>query len=126
MAASGLHLVHKPPGQSSFATLEAFRAAHPDPGPRQLPMCHGGVLDPFAHGLLVLLAGPATKLMPHLHAAPKRYVAQLIWGVETDTGDAGGRTVPRAEGAAPLGLPPPPQTLDEALASFLGWQEQIP
>lgn len=127
MAASGLYLVHKPKGQSSFATLEAFRAAHPAPGPRRVPMCHGGVLDPFAHGLLVLLAGPATKLMPRLHAAPKRYVAQVVWGLETDTGDAGGRpvTLPVTDPAAG-GWPPSPQALDEALAGFVGWKDQVP
>ena len=71
--------------------------------------------------MLILLAGPATKLFEHLHAVPKVYVADVAWGRETDTGDAGGRVV--AEGDPALATP---AALDAALPPLLGWQEQIP
>src|SRR5574340_956646 len=34
---------------------------------------HGGTLDPFATGLLVLLVGRATRLAPYLDDEPKHY-----------------------------------------------------
>jgi tRNA pseudouridine55 synthase len=118
----GIHLVHKPVGPTSFslvqAAIEAQRAARPQSRPR---VCHGGTLDPFAHGLLLLLVGPATRLFEHLHAVPKVYEATVRWGAETDNGDPLGRVT--FEGDA-SGLTP--ERLDEALAGFVGWREQTP
>jgi tRNA pseudouridine55 synthase len=117
-----LDLLHKPVGPTSFsivqAHIDAARAAQPNRRPR---ICHGGTLDPFAHGLLILLAGPATRLFEHLHAVPKVYEATVRWGVETDNGDLLGR--PTFEGDASRVSP---QQLDDALAAFAGWQEQTP
>jgi tRNA pseudouridine55 synthase len=86
-----------------------------------VPVCHGGALDPFAEGLLLLLCGPATRLMELLHAVPKEYEAEVAWGAETDNGDPLGRVVARGDVAALT-----PARLDAALESFLGWTEQIP
>lgn len=110
----GIHLVHKPVGVTSFSVVQALRT-------EKLPMCHGGTLDPFAEGLLLLLAGAATKAMDLLHALPKRYEAEVAWGAETDTGDGGGRVVERGD-AASLD----PERLSSALAGFVGWTEQVP
>ena len=114
---AGLYRVHKPVGVTSFSLVQAARA---DAGPR-LRLCHGGTLDPFAEGLLLLLAGPATRLMDLLHALPKRYVAQVAWGVETDTGDAGGKITLRGDAS---GLSE--AALEASLEPQLGWQEQTP
>jgi tRNA pseudouridine55 synthase len=120
---AGIHLVHKPVGPSSGSLVEQFRedlrAAGVRPG--KLPVCHGGALDPFAHGLLLLLAGPATRLMELLHPIPKSYEAEIAWGAETDNGDLLGRVVREGDASA---LTPP--VLDEALRDFLGWQDQVP
>lgn len=91
------------------------------PPDRARPMCHGGALDPFAEGLLLVLSGDATRLFPHLHGVPKVYRATLAWGRETDTGDLHGRTV--AEGSADR-LDPP--LLEAALHRMEGWQDQVP
>jgi len=87
----------------------------------ELPVCHGGALDPFAEGLVLLLAGQATRLMDLLHPVPKTYVAELAWGAETDNGDPLGRVVERGE---PARLSP--QGLEDALAPFVGWRDQVP
>lgn len=113
--APGLHLAHKPVGPTSRDLLESLRA------PGSLAMCHGGPLDPFASGLLLVLAGEATKLFPFLHSVPKVYDAELRWGTETDNGDPGGVVV--ATGVT-RGLTP--VALDAALARFRGWHEQVP
>src|SRR5690349_15242991 len=87
MMTPGIHLVHKPVGPTSFSVLESLRA-----GARE-KMCHGGALDPFASGLLLILVEPATKLFPHLHDVPKNYDATVRWGIETDNGDPTGKPV---------------------------------
>jgi tRNA pseudouridine55 synthase len=118
----GIHLVHKPPGLTSFYVLQSFRAMNSVANPPRPPrLCHGGALDPFANGLLLILVEPATRLFDYLHAAPKVYDATIHWGIETDTGD-------------PLGIPTftgdasqlSPARCDEALKSFIGWHDQIP
>lgn len=116
----GIYLVSKPVGHTSFSRVRDFI----DEGRRlgvRLPVCHGGALDPFAEGLLLLLAGEATRLMELLRGAPKTYRAEIAWGAETDNGDPLGRIVQRAT-AAHLTA----QALQAALARFIGWQEQVP
>jgi len=80
---------------------------------------HGGTLDPFAIGLLVLLVGRATRLLRWVHDEPKLYEAVVRFGAETDTEDLGG-TVTRE---SPL---PSRDALLAAIASFLGEIDQVP
>lgn len=115
---SAVYLVHKPAGQTSFQLVQSFREARE--GPWRLAVAHGGVLDPFAEGLLVLLVGAGTRLFDRLHDAPKGYVARVQWGAETDTGDAGGRVVDET------GRAPELEAIEAATAPLLGWTEQVP
>lgn len=116
----GIHLLHKPRGPTSFSVLQPFLSEARDRAKR-MPLCHGGALDPFAHGLLLLLAGRATRLFEPLHEVPKVYEAQVAWGAETDNGDPLGTVVARGD---PASLDP--RRLDEALREFVGWREQVP
>ena len=115
----GLYLVHKPTGRSSFDLVRDFKGEAAADGDRKLALGHGGTLDPFAHGLLLVLAGQATRLMELFHPLPKTYLATVAWGVETDTGDLQGLVV--AEGPAPAAA-----DLAPALEPFLGWTGQVP
>ena len=65
---SGIILVDKPAGPTSFAIVAAIRRKT---GART---GHAGTLDPFATGLLLLLSGAATRLQPQFVGLPKRYV----------------------------------------------------
>src|SRR5688500_4896279 len=112
----GIHLVHKPVGPTSFSVLESLRSKADG------KVCHGGALDPFASGLLLVLVEPATKLFDYLHDAPKVYEATIRWGVETDNGDPTGRPVVQGESTAPN----TPERLEGVLRVFLGWHEQVP
>lgn len=105
-------LVHKPRGATSAAVTRSIALDQAS---------HAGTLDPFAEGLLVVLVGPAARLMDLFHEAPKTYRATIAWGVETSTGDPHGDPVARGEA---LGLTP--HLLDAALLGFLGWSEQVP
>jgi tRNA pseudouridine55 synthase len=115
----GVYLVHKEVGQSSFDVVRSFKHEAYEAGLKKYALGHGGTLDPFAEGLLLVLSGQATRLMDLMHPLPKTYVAELTWGTETDTCDHGGVVV--AEGPAPT-----PEALEHALEAFLGWTDQIP
>lgn len=80
---------------------------------------HAGTLDPFATGLLVLLVGRATRLLPHLPGEPKVYEAVIRFGAETETEDLHG-AISRE---APL---PPRSALLAALPSLTGVLQQVP
>jgi tRNA pseudouridine55 synthase len=114
---SGISLAHKPVGVTSHAivrgVLEEVRS-------QNLKVCHGGTLDPFAEGLLLLLVGHATRLQERLHALPKTYEATLRWGIETDTGDLHGRVMSESTHR------PEPTTLEKALDAHRGWTAQVP
>lgn len=110
----GVLLVDKPAGVSSHDVVMAARRAL---GEKRIG--HGGTLDPFATGLLVLLVGRATRLLQYIHDEPKVYEAVVTFGAETDTEDLEG-TVTRE---APR---PDPQALDAAVQSHVGTISQVP
>ena len=113
-AAEGLLLVDKPAGVSSHDVVAVARRAL---GEKRIG--HAGTLDPFATGLLVLLAGRATRLAQYLPDEPKVYEALVRFGRETDTEDATG-SVSRE---APL---PTVAALQAARASLVGVITQVP
>lgn len=113
-ATDGLLLLDKPAGISSHDAVLAARRAL-----REKRIGHAGTLDPFATGLLVLLTGRATRLLPYLPGEPKVYDATIQFGAETDTEDLMG-VVTRE---APL---PDETAVREALPRFTGAIEQVP
>jgi len=54
---------------------------------------HTGTLDPDATGVLPICLGRATKLAEHLASADKTYIAEVILGIETNTGDISGEAI---------------------------------
>ncbi len=121
MIEPGVHLVHKPVGGTSFAIVKDFMRAAREAGQGKLAIGHGGTLDPFADGLLLILAGQATRLMELMHPLPKTYEATVVWGVETETCDHLGVVVSECDASAMT-----PERLDQVLKTFLGWREQVP
>ena len=113
-APDGLLLVDKPAGVTSHDVVNAARRAL---GEKRVG--HGGTLDPFATGLLVLLVGRATRLLQWVHDEPKLYEAVVRFGAETDTEDLGGSVTREA----PLPLR---DALLAAIPSFLGEIDQVP
>ena len=55
---AGIYLAHKQRGETSFSLVRALMEEVRLSRIRKLPVCHGGALDPFAEGLVLLLAGP--------------------------------------------------------------------
>lgn len=56
---------------------------------------HAGTLDPDATGVLLVGVGNATRLLTFLVGHDKRYVAEVVLGVETSTLDAAGEVTAR-------------------------------
>src|SRR5215217_7101328 len=110
----GLLLVDKPAGMTSHDVVLAARRAF-----GESRIGHAGTLDPFATGLLVLLLGRATRLLPYLDGVPKEYEATIALGTETETDDLLGAVV--REAAAP-----PDDAIAEAIDRLTGPLEQVP
>jgi tRNA pseudouridine55 synthase len=109
-------------GPTSFSLVKQVIDSIPARPPKRKPsVCHGGTLDPFASGLLLILIEPATRLFDHLHAIPKVYEATVRWGIETDNGDPHGKVISQGD-ATVLTV----ERLDAVLAEFVGWREQVP
>jgi tRNA pseudouridine55 synthase len=109
-----LLLVDKPAGITSHDVVSVARRAL---GERRIG--HAGTLDPFATGLLVLLTGRATRVLPYVDGEPKEYEATIRWGSETDTDDSTGRVVREAS-------PPSHEAVDRAMGELTGRIEQRP
>ena len=107
LSPSGLVLVDKPEGPSSFAAVRALRDRT---GARA---GHAGTLDPFASGLLLVLLGASTRLAQFLVGLDKRYVTEIDLRSRTSTGDREGEELERLE-------PPPRSELEEAVAALVG------
>ena len=88
---SGVLVVDKPSGTTSFDMVALLRRRL---GVRRVG--HAGTLDPAAVGVLPLLIGEATKLVPYLADEDKEYVATIRFGVTTDTQDLTGRVLSTA------------------------------
>ncbi len=118
---AGVYVVHKPAGPSSYAVCETFQAALAASPGKALKLCHGGTLDPFATGTLLILVGAATKLFEHLHALPKTYEVEAAWGAETDSLDTLGQRTEQSQHPKPTR-----QQLVDALERHRGFTSQVP
>ena len=116
MSDSGVLAVDKTAGVTSFDAVALVR--------RRLGLKrvgHAGTLDPDATGVLPILLGEATKLMPYLADQDKAYVATLRLGVVTDTGDLSGRVL----STSAVGSVDRAQ-IEAAARGFVGRIKQVP
>ncbi len=112
----GFLLVDKPAGPTSHDVVSVVRRAL---ATRRVG--HGGTLDPFATGLLLLLVGRATRLMPYLVGLPKSYTGMIRLGCRTDTDDLTGAVVEERDAAGVTDA-----ALASAFAEHTGQLEQRP
>jgi len=78
----------KPKGITSFDVIRILR--------KKLgvwKMGHAGTLDPLASGLMILGINDGTKKMTEFLKLPKIYVADILLGKKSDTGDTEGKIV---------------------------------
>ena len=110
----GLALIDKPSGVTSFASLESTKKAC-----HTRRVGHAGTLDRFAEGLLLVLVGRMTRLMPLFTTMGKTYEAVIRFGEQTDTLDPEGDVV--ATASVPSG-----QQIMDVLPDFTGRIQQVP
>ena len=116
MPAMPVHVVDKPLGPTSHDVVARARRAL-----KTRRVGHAGTLDPLATGVLLLLAGDATKLSTWLTGSDKTYLAWVAFGAATPTWDAEGPIAERGD-------PGPIDTdaIRRALPRFLELSEQVP
>jgi len=111
----GILLVDKSNGPTSHDVVAKVRrlAGQPRIG-------HGGTLDPFATGLLVLVLGRATRLAALHQGGAKRYEATFSFGGATTTDDLDGEKILSSGPAATR------ERVEALLPRFRGALEQVP
>ncbi len=116
MSPSCILNLNKPPGWTSFDVVRFIRGRC---GEKRVG--HAGTLDPAASGVLPILIGRATRLTEYLVDTTKEYVADIQFGVATDTYDAEGDIVSRADASAITEA-----SVGSALSAFQGEILQAP
>lgn len=111
---SGILLYAKQQDITSFTSLWAVKHAL-----HTTKVGHTGTLDSFADGLLVVLVGKLTRLVPHITAFDKTYEGVIAFGEETDTLDPTGDVIKTAH-------LPTVEAFTEAIAHFTGDIMQAP
>lgn len=112
---SGFVLLHKPPGMTSFKTLECLKSKK-----EKHKVGHTGTLDKFAEGLLIAVIGKMTKFSNYITDLKKEYFAEIRFGTETDTLDPEGKVTATAS------VKPSYKTVEQSLDSHTGRIEQTP
>ncbi|MEE8807077.1 MAG: tRNA pseudouridine(55) synthase TruB [Lactimicrobium sp.] len=109
-------LLNKPAGMTSFAAVRKCRSLM-----QEKKAGHTGTLDPNAQGLMIVLLGRYTKLAPYCICNHKHYIAEFVFGKQTDTQDIWGNIL---QESAPR--PVSQAQLDEACIPFTGDILQVP
>lgn len=111
----GIIIIDKPAGFTSFDVIAKLRGIL-----KTKKIGHSGTLDPMATGVLPVFVGQAAKAVDMQTNHDKTYVAQILLGTKTDTGDITGTVLQCADANITL------ETFCLALKQFEGEQEQLP
>ena len=112
---NGIIVLDKPEGRTSHDMVNFVRRLT---GVRRVG--HTGTLDPMATGVLPICVGSAAKVSDMLTATDKRYTAELLLGVKTDTEDISGNVIEKNDVSASIA------DIENAVKSFVGKISQIP
>mgnify|MGYP005843733395 CR=1 FL=1 len=113
-AVSGVFVYNKPVGITSHDAVYKFRKHL---GTKKVG--HAGTLDPFADGILVILAGKATKLSDKLLNKDKEYIARVLLGVETNSGDPEGDITESINSEIKLDLPEMSKVMERFKSNYI-------
>jgi tRNA pseudouridine55 synthase len=129
-------LIDKPAGVTSFGVVARVRRVLSVAAGRKVKVGHTGTLDPFATGLMILLAGKGTKRAGEFSKLDKVYEATIRLGATSTTGDPEGEVTeifPNrifSDRSRPLGQVKSEKIdlgkISEVLSSFIGEIEQVP
>ncbi len=113
---SGIILVDKPEGPSSFDVVKKIRTCL-----KVKKAGHFGTLDPASSGLLIVALSKATKFFDIFKKKEKVYYVTVELGIETDTYDKTGKIIKKTEK-----IDVSRDELESAIKNFIGEIEQIP
>lgn len=111
-----LILIDKPEDWTSFDVVKKVKGIG-----RFKKVGHGGTLDPFATGLLILGSGKMTRQLQNVSNAVKTYEATIQFGQSTDTYDRTGTIVQDAALSAIDN-----ELVENTVKSYLGDSLQVP
>ena len=108
--------IYKPKGITSFGVVKKIRKII-----SEKKVGHGGTLDPFAEGVLIVGTGKDTKKLKNITDSDKSYTASIKLGKITDTLDPEGvvtkkKKIPKLNDSK----------INKILNSFLGTSMQTP
>lgn len=113
---NGVLLINKQPGMTSFDVVRMCRTIF-----HEKKIGHTGTLDPNAEGLLIVLLGKYTKLLPYCVKDNKHYIATMELGKQSTTQDIWGEIVRQKEPRIHT-----QEELNETANTFLGDGFQVP
>ena len=108
--------IHKPIGWTSFDVVKKVRWII-----KEKKVGHGGTLDPFAEGVLIIGTAQDTKKLTSITAEDKSYTAIIKLGEITNTLDTEGEII-ETQLVPELSL----VTIEKVLNSFIGRSFQTP
>lgn len=116
----GIYLFYKPPGISSAGFLDQIKRLSKIKADK---VGHGGTLDPFAEGLLIVaFSREYTKTLSRvLKGSDKTYLVDVILGKESDTYDKTGKISDAFSGKLPS-----EEEVSRAVAVIAERKEQTP
>ena len=112
---NGILGVYKPKDITSFQVVNTLKKIL-----KVKKIGHTGTLDPKAEGLLVICIGEATKISNYIMHTKKKYKAEILFGIETDTYDVEGKILKKEE------CKDLENRIREVIPKFIGEIEQIP
>lgn len=121
-AESGIILIDKPAGMTSFGVVARVRRVLGQKlNKKKVKVGHTGTLDPFATGLLILLYGKQTKNAMALTKLDKVYEAEIKLGEISSTGDPEGEI-----SQINVKNPPTQAEVEQICQKFIGKIKQTP
>ena len=113
---NGIVIIDKPVDMTSYDVIRSLKRIFDTK-----KIGHGGTLDPFASGLLVIAINDATKIIRYFLDGDKEYTAKLKFGEMTDSYDRMGKVISTSDAPAVS-----EDTLRGALNGFRGETMQTP
>jgi tRNA pseudouridine55 synthase len=112
----GIVVVNKPANITSYDVVRRLKRIF-----NTKKIGHGGTLDPFATGVLVIAVNQGTKIIHYFINSDKEYIAKLKMGEMTDTHDLTGKVVKQEDK-----ITVSQDRFILVMQSFLGDQDQLP
>lgn len=112
---NGIIVINKPQNYTSFDVIAVLRKKL-----NQKKIGHMGTLDPMATGVLPVLLGSTAKFQIFTSENEKEYIAEIKFGVVTDTWDIHGKVLNQTNSNLTK------DEVENVLANFLGKIKQLP